>query len=153
MSRRLLLRIMPPIVAGMAGVYSGFAFFDPIFREERERLIREGLIVLADKHPASEGHTQGAATPIKPPAPPSVATETVIKPVQSPLVSTDVSVPDAQASKSFGYYLVHPSELFSSKDQNTSGDTLPVKEASEVAIDQAAPIESEHAAESSADTK
>ncbi|KAK9328546.1 hypothetical protein V1520DRAFT_345734 [Lipomyces starkeyi] len=152
MSRRLLLRIMPPIVAGMAGVYSGFAFFDPIFREERNRLIREGIIVLPD-HPPSHGQPQGAGTPIKSPAPPSVTTETVIKPVKPPLVSSDVSLPDAQASKSFVYSLVHPSDLFSSRDQNTSGDSLPLKEAFEVAIDQAAPIENEPAADSSADAK
>ncbi|KAK9344487.1 hypothetical protein V1522DRAFT_172352 [Lipomyces starkeyi] len=146
MSRRLLLRIMPPVVAGMAGVYSGFAFFDPIFREERDRLIREGVIVLPD-------HTQCAETPINYPAPPSVTTETVIKPVKPPLVSSDVSLPDAQASKSFVYSLVHPANLFSSKDQNASGDSLPLKEPTEVAIDQSAQIESEPAAESSADAK
>ncbi|KAK9375511.1 uncharacterized protein V1513DRAFT_424490 [Lipomyces chichibuensis] len=99
MSRRILLRILPPIVAGMAGVYSGFAFFDPIFREERDRLVREGIIALPDKQPPSHGQTQDAETPIKSPAPASIATETVIKAAKPPLASSDVSLPDAHASK------------------------------------------------------
>ncbi|KAJ8101787.1 hypothetical protein POJ06DRAFT_247894 [Lipomyces tetrasporus] len=151
MSRRLLLRIMPPVVAGMAGVYSGFAFFDPIFREERDRLIREGIIVLPDNQHPSNGQEQGTSTQITPPAPPSVPTETVIQPVTPPIVSPEISSPNAQPIKSFQYYLSHPLELFSSRGQNTSRDST-LKEDSKVAIDQVAAEESKPTAGLSTDT-
>ncbi|KAK9476313.1 hypothetical protein V1514DRAFT_354448 [Lipomyces japonicus] len=43
-ARYIFNRILPPALAVIAGVYTGFQFFDPILREERERLINEHQI-------------------------------------------------------------------------------------------------------------
>ncbi|KAK9451656.1 uncharacterized protein V1518DRAFT_403016 [Limtongia smithiae] len=105
MSRRFFLRIMPPVVAGAAGVYSGFEIFEPMFREERDRMIQEGKLILPEElGDEPVGTTPSGDIPLAA-ANLTISNVQQINPIE-PLVEYGGN------DKSYFYYLRHPTSLF-----------------------------------------
>ncbi|KAK7205323.1 hypothetical protein BZA70DRAFT_277846 [Myxozyma melibiosi] len=108
MSRKVFLRNVPLLLAIGGGVYTGYEVFDPLFREERDRLIREGVLVLPEevgKQP--EGTTVTGDVPL--------SDFSGIPPDAIQINPFEPLLHEAAPAKSYWHYLRHPTELLGSK--------------------------------------
>ncbi|KAK9462893.1 uncharacterized protein V1516DRAFT_662924 [Lipomyces oligophaga] len=102
MSRRLLVQFLPPALA----IAGGFQFFDPLFRDERDRLISEGVIVLKEEL----GHQPPGSTPTGD-IPLLVPANIIQVNPFEPLVEY------VRPKRPWTYFVLHPKQLFAPKPE------------------------------------